>query len=345
MEFSLEQIAEILNGKIEGNPSDVVKNISKIEEASEHDLCFLANEKYESHIYGTKATAIIVNDSFKPTNGVETNLIRVKDAYSAFSQIMEMYQTLIERKKGIEKPSYKGKNVNVGKNIYRGAFSYIGNGTKIGDDVQIYPNVSIGENVSIADNCVLYAGVKIYDDCVIGKNCRIQAGAVIGSEGFGFAPQEDGTFKPVPQLGNVILGNNVDVGANTTIDCATMGSTVIGNGSKIDNLVQIAHNVEIGNDTGVAAQAGISGSTKIGDNCIIAGQVGLVGHLTIANKTTIGAQSGVSKSVKLEGTFIQGSPAFDYKQNLKSQVIFRKLPDLDSQIKELQEKILNLPQS
>lgn len=344
MEFSAKQIAEILNGSVEGNENTKVNNLGKIDSATTSDLCFLANMKYEKFIYTTNAPIVIVSNDFKAKESVNSTLIRVEDAYSAFSQILEFYQGYLKSLKiGVEEPSFLGENSTIGEQIYRGAFSYIGENCKVGDNVKIYPNVTIGDNVSIDDNSILYAGSKIYDGCIIGKNCTIQAGAVIGSDGFGFAPQEDGSFKSVPQIGNVILKDNVDVGANATIDCATMGSTIIHSGAKIDNLVQIAHNVEVGKNTGIAAQTGISGSTKVGENCIIAGQVGLVGHITIANKTTIGAQSGVSKSIKKEGLLIQGSPAFDYKDNLKSISIFRKLPDLDKQIKELQEKILNLP--
>ncbi len=232
-----------------------------------------------------------------------------------------------------------GNNSTIGNNFYRAAFSYIGQNCRIGENVRIYPHVFIGDNVQIGDNVIIFAGAKIYADTVIGNNCTIHAGAVIGSDGFGFAPQKDGTYKAIPQIGNVVLEDNVSIGANTTIDCATMGSTIIAEGTKIDNLVQIAHNVEIGKHTVMAAQTGISGSSKIGNYCTIAGQVGIVGHISIANKTTIGAQSGVSKTVKEEGTIIQGSPAFDYKQNLRALTVFRKLPELQKEIDELKEKL------
>lgn len=346
MEFKIGQIAEMLGGKVEGNPEGILNNIAKIEEANEKDLCFLANPKYEKYIYSTNATAVLVSNEFKPEKDIKATLIKVKDPYLAFSQILDFYQEYVSNaKSGIEEPSYVGVNSKIGENIYRGAFSYIGKNCTIGDNVKIHPSAIVGDNITIGDYSILYSGVKIYDNCIIGSNCKLQAGAVIGSEGFGFVPQEDGTYKPIPQLGNVILEDFVDIGANATIDCATMGSTLIKKGSKIDNLVQIAHNVVIGGNTAVAAQSGISGSTKIGDNCIIAGQVGLVGHISIANKTTIGAQSGVSKSIKKEGSFIQGSPAFGYKDNLKSQIVYRKLPDLLKQIEELKEKILILSAS
>ena len=339
MEFNAAQIAEILEGKIEGDETRKVNNLGKIESANEMDLCFLANMKYEKFIYSTNASIVIVSKDFVAKEDISSTLIRVEDAYSSFSKILEFYQGYLKSLKvGVEEPSFLGENVTVGENIYRGAFSYIGKNSIIGNNVKIYPNVSIGDNVVIGDNTTIYAGAKIYDDCKVGKNCTIQAGAVIGSDGFGFAPQEDGSFKAIPQIGNVILENFVDIGANATIDCATMGSTIIHEGTKIDNLVQIAHNVEVGKHTGIAAQSGISGSSKIGDNCIIAGQVGVVGHISIANKTTVGAQSGVSKSIKKEGSFIQGSPAFDYKDNLKSIIVFRKLPELEKQIEELRKK-------
>ncbi len=343
MEISVTQIAEMLGGTIEGDSDKTVNNIGKIEDAGSQDLCFLANPKYEQFVYSSGAGAIIVSNEFTAKNPIKSTLIRVEDPYSSFTKVLEFYQQMISsQKKGIEQPSFVGENATIGDDIYQAAFSYVGKNAKIGNNVQIYPHAYIGDNVEIGDHTKIYAGVKIYENCKIGAHCVLQAGAVIGSEGFGFAPQKDGTYKPIPQLGNVILEDFVDVGANTTIDCATMGSTIVGKGSKIDNLVQIAHNVEIGENTGVAAQAGISGSTKIGDNCILAGQVGLVGHISIANKTTIGAQSGVSKSVKKEGTFIQGSPAFGYKDNIRSQIVYRKLPELQKQIQELREKILNL---
>ncbi len=334
----------MLQGTIEGNSEGNVNNIGKIESAIAGDLCFLSNPKYEKYVYESEATAIIVSNEFEPKQDIKATLIRVEDPYLAFSSILKFYEQLTKvAKTGIEQPSFQGNDSSWGEDVYLGAFSYVGANCKIGNNVQIYPHAYIGDHCEIGDNSVIYAGAKIYEKCVLGKHCVLQAGAVVGSHGFGFAPQEDGSFQAVPQLGNVMLEDFVEVGANTTIDCATMGSTLIKKGTKIDNLVQIAHNVEIGENTGIAAQSGISGSSKIGDKCIIAGQVGIVGHISIANGTTVGAQSGVSKSIKQEGSFIQGSPAFGYKDNLKSQIIFRKLPELNKQIQELREKILNLP--
>jgi len=277
----------------------------------------------------------------KPVKSTCT-LIRVEDAYGSFARLLEIYYQSRQNKKGIEQPSYIAENAVVGDHIYRGAFSYIGSNCQIGQHVKIYPQVYVGDNVRIGDYTIIYAGAKLYANTVIGNHCVIHAGVVLGSDGFGFAPQPDGTYKPIPQVGNVILEDYVHVGANTTIDCATMGSTIIRQGVKLDNLIQIAHNVEVGKNTVIAAQSGISGSTKVGENCVIAGQVGLVGHITLANRTSIGAQSGVSKSVKTPGTALSGSPAFDYKENLRSLVVFKKLPQLEKRLDELEEKIVNL---
>jgi UDP-3-O-[3-hydroxymyristoyl] glucosamine N-acyltransferase len=343
MTFTVEQVAALINGKVEGDAKATISNIAKIEEAQKGDICFLANSKYEQYLYSTKASAVIISDNYELKSAIESALIRVNDPYASFSTLLEEYKKIIvSTKSGIEQHSFQSKTANIGSNCYLGAFSYIGENTKIGNNVKIYPNSFIGDNAIIGDNTIIYAGVKIYSNCKVGNNCILHAGCVIGSDGFGYAPLENGTYKSVPQLGNVVLEDNVDIGANTTIDCATMGSTLIKKGVKIDNLVQIAHNVEIGENTAIAAQTGISGSTKIGKNCIIAGQVGIVGHLKIADKTTIGAQSGVSKSVEESGTIIQGSPAFDYKQNLRSMVIFKNLPNLQRKIEQLEEKILNL---
>jgi UDP-3-O-[3-hydroxymyristoyl] glucosamine N-acyltransferase len=339
MEFTVQQIADLLNGQVEGNASFRIRNLSKIEEAQEGDLSFLSNPKYEPHLYQTRASAVIISKSFQPKGDVAPSLIRVEDPYSAFSRLLEEYQrAVISLRHGIEQPCHLGTDSCIGNYHYRGAFSYIGNRCQIGHNVKIFPQVYIGDNVQVGNNTIIYAGAKIYSDTVIGNHCTIHAGAVIGSDGFGFAPQKDGTYKDIPQIGNVVIEDYVNIGANTTIDCATMGSTIIHTGTKIDNLVQIAHNVEIGSHTVIAAQSAVAGSSKVGSHCVIAGQVGVVGHITIANRTTIGAQSGVSKSVKKEGTIIQGSPAFDYKENLRAITVFRKLPELHKLLDELKEK-------
>ncbi|MDQ4140548.1 MAG: UDP-3-O-(3-hydroxymyristoyl)glucosamine N-acyltransferase [Bacteroidota bacterium] len=340
MKFTVGQIAELLGGTVEGNAAASVYKLEKIEEAREGSLAFLSNPKYENYLYTTNATAVIVANSLILKQPTTAALIRVEDPYLSFTRLLEEYQKAKGRLlQGVEEPSFIGENVTIGEAHYRGAFSYIGHNCQIGANVRIYPQAYIGDNVVIGDNTTIFAGAKVYADVVIGNNCIIHAGAVIGSPGFGFALQKDGTYRDIPQLGNVILEDNVNIGANTTIDCATMGSTIIREGTKIDNLVMVAHNVEVGRHTVIAAQTGVSGSSKIGDNCVLAGQVGIVGHISLANKTTVGAQSGVSKSVKEEGTIIQGSPAFDYKQNLRALAVLRRLPELEKQLNELKEKI------
>jgi len=339
MEFTVGQIADLLGGQIEGDAAGKIRALAKIEDAEAGSLAFLSNLKYEHFIYKTGATAVIVAKDLVLKEPVSPALIRVDDPYSSFTRLLEEYQkALAAAKTGVENPAFIGENSTIGENFYRGAFSYIGHGCQIGQNVKIYPQVYIGDQVQIGDNTTIYAGARLYANTIIGRNCTIHAGAVIGSPGFGFAPQKDGTYRDIPQTGNVILEDNVNIGANTTIDCATLGSTIIKEGTKIDNLVQIAHNVEVGKHTVIASQTGISGSTKIGNNCVLAGQVGIVGHISIADKTTIGAQSGVSKSISESGLIIQGSPAFDYKQNLRSLAVFRKLPELQKQLDELKEK-------
>jgi UDP-3-O-[3-hydroxymyristoyl] glucosamine N-acyltransferase len=338
MEFTVQQIADLLQGRVEGDSQVKVNTLAKIEEAQSGALAFLSNPKYEPYLYTTHASVVIVSDKLELKKSVGTSLIRVEDPYSSFTTLLQYYQAaLVASKSGIEEPCFIGNNSKIGEGHYRGAFSYIGTNCKIGNHVKIFPQVYIGDNVTIGDNTTLFAGAKVYSNTVIGNDCTIHAGAVIGSDGFGFAPQPDGTYKMIPQIGNVVLEDQVSIGANTTIDCATLGSTIIQKGTKIDNLVQIAHNVTIGSNTVIAAQTGISGSTKIGDQCVIAGQVGIVGHISIADKTTIGAQSGVGKSIKNSGTVVQGSPAFDYKQNLRALAVFRKLPELQSELEELKK--------
>lgn len=344
MEFSIDQIAGMLGGEVKGDGSLKIHTLSQIQDGREGSLSFLSNPKYEPHIYTTKASAVIVKKDFSPKKTLNCTLIAVDDPYTSFTVLLEEYHKFLNfQKTGIEQPSFIGENSSHGDQVYRGAFSYIGHNVKIGSNVKIYPQSYIGDNVSIGDNTIIQAGVKIYPQTVIGSNCVIHAGTVIGSDGFGFAPQQDGTYKTIPQLGNVVIEDFVDIGANTVIDCATLESTIIRRGVKLDNLIQIAHNVEIGKNTVIAAQSGISGSSKIGENCIIAGQVGIVGHLTIADKTTVGAQAGVGKSIKDKGQVLLGSPGFDRAKYLRSYAAYRNLPELVSRIKELEEKILNLP--
>lgn len=342
MEFTINQIAAMLGGAVKGNGNDKINMLAKIQDAKKGQLAFLSNPKYEQYIYTTNASAVIVKKDFVPRKEVPSTLILVDDPYSSFTALLEEYHKLVSfQKTGVEQPSYIGENSTVGQNIYRGAFSYIGNNVKIGDNVKIYAQAYIGDNVVIGDNSILHAGVKIYPDTKIGNNCVVHSGTVIGSDGFGFAPQEDGTYKTIPQLGNVIIEDNVTIGGNTVIDCATMfgDSTILRQGVKLDNLIQIAHNVEIGKNTVIAAQAGISGSTKVGENCMLAGQVGIAGHLVIANNTSLGAQAGVSKSIKEEGLKLIGYPVFDIKEYFRSYAVFKKLPDLNYRLRELEDKI------
>lgn len=342
MTFSASQIALLINGKIEGNPDASVASFGKIEEAREGQLAFLANPKYEDHLYTTHATVIIVNDSLELKQALTATLIRVPDAYSAFATLLSKYQEMVRQQlNGVQEPSYISKTATYGKNVFIGAFAYLGEKVKIGDNTKIYPNAYLGDNVIVGKNTIIHPGVRIYNDCVIGNNVTIHSGTVIGGDGFGFAPQPDGSFIKVPQIGNVIVEDNVEIGANTTIDRATIGSTIIKSGAKLDNLIQVAHNVEIGHSTVIAAQAGISGSTKIGNGVMIGGQVGIVGHLQIGDGAKINAQSGVSKSLD-PGKAVTGSPAYDYTAALRSQAINRKLPDLEKRVKELEALVKQL---
>ena len=344
MQFTAQQIATLIQGKLEGDPDAKVREVAKIEEAVNGSLCFISNPKYEEYLYTSKASIVIVNESLEITQPVSPTLIRVKDAYSGFAFLLEKYNEMISgsAKTGIEQPSYVAPTASIAKDVYIGAFSYIGDHAVIGSGVKIYPGCYIGNNVVIKENAKIYSGVKIYDECHLGCNVVIHSGTVIGGDGFGFAPLENGTYKKIPQLGNVIIEDDVEIGANTTIDRATMGSTIIRKGVKLDNLIQVAHNVEIGENTVIAAQTGISGSTKVGKNCVIGGQVGMVGHIHIADGTRINAQSGISKSVININTTINGSPAFDYKSSLKSQAIFRNLPELQHRIQKLEETVQEL---
>ena len=347
MEFTAEQVAGLLNGKIDGDKSIVLKMVGKIETAGPSDLAFLSNPTYEKYLYTCNAGAVLVAEDFNPSKPVSTTLIRVKDPYLAFTSLLREYgQAKKFSKSGIEKPSFCSESAQIGKDGYLGAFSYIGNKAIIGSNVKIYPNVFVGDNVVIGDNCIMYPGVKIYDDCQIGSNVTLHSGAIIGSDGFGFAPKEDGTYDDIPQLGNVTISNNVSIGANTIIDRATLPgeSTIIEEGVKLDNLIQIAHNVTVGAHTVIAAQSGVSGSSKIGKYCLFGGQVGIAGHLTIADKTHIGAQAGIPKSIKTPGQKLIGYPAFGITDYFKSYSIFKQLPEISKRLKDVEEKVLNLPE-
>lgn len=339
MNFSAKEIADILNGDIDGNNNISVFSLSKIEEGFEGSLSFLANLKYESFLYKTNASLVVVDKDFKPSQKNHPTLIRVENAYKSFSTLLDLFNELKLEKKGVEKNSTIDNSANIGKEIYIGANTYISENVTIGNNVKIYPNCFIGKNVTIGDNCIINSSVNILINSVLGENCIIHSGTVIGSDGFGFAPNKENDYQKVAQIGNVVIGNNVEIGANTTIDRATLGSTKIKDGVKLDNLIQIAHNVEIGEHTVIAAQTGIAGSTKIGKNCMIGGQVGIVGHLTIANGVKIAAQSGIASSIKIENSIVQGSPAYNIGEYKRSYVFFKKLPSLYSSINEIQKKL------
>ena len=343
MQFTATQIAGLINGRLVGDPDIVVSSFGKIEEAKYGQLAFLANPKYEEYLYTTGASVIIINETQELKQPVKATLIKVPDAYTAFAILLDRYQQIQRLQlNGIEQPVYIHATAKIGENVFIGAFTYLGEKVILGSGVKVFPHVFLGNQVSIGDNTVIHPGVKIYHDCVIGRNVTIHAGTVIGSDGFGFAPQADGTFKKVPQIGNVVIEEGVEIGANTTIDRATIGSTLIRAGAKLDNLLQIAHNVEVGNNSVIAAQTGISGSTKIGNNVMIGGQVGIVGHLQIADGTKINAQSGVSKSIKIPNSSVTGSPAFDYTAALRSQVAARNLPELEKKMAALEKLVAEL---
>lgn len=343
MMFTAAQIAMLINAKIEGDAEASVGSFSKIEEAKEGQLAFLANPKYEEYLYSTGASIIIINESLELKEKVKGTLLRVPDAYTAFASLLAKYQEMMAQQlTGIQQPSYIAPTAKIGENVFIGAFAYVGDNAVIGNGAKIYPNAYIGNNVSIGDNSVIHPSVTIYHQCRVGKRVTIHAGSVIGGDGFGFAPQPDGSFAKVPQIGNVEIEDNVEIGANATIDRATIGSTIIRAGAKLDNLIQVAHNVEVGNNTVIAAQAGVSGSTKIGKNVMIGGQAGIVGHIAIADGAKINAQSGVSKSIKQPNSAVTGSPAHDYTSTLRSQAITRKLPELEKRIKEMEALIRQL---
>ncbi|MBN2596402.1 UDP-3-O-(3-hydroxymyristoyl)glucosamine N-acyltransferase [Labilibaculum sp.] len=342
MEFTAEDIAEFLNGEVDGNAKVKVTNVSRIEEGKPGTLSFLANPKYEHYIYSTQSSIVLVNKNFETEKEIETTLIRVEDAYQALAQLLEMYEQSKPQKTGIEEPSFVSKSSKLGEKIYIGAFAYIGSNVQIGNNVKIYPHCYVGDNVTIGDNTILNSGVKIYEGCKIGAECIFHSGVVIGGDGFGFAPSSANNYKKVPQVGNVVIEDHVEIGANTCVDRATMGSTIIRKGVKLDNLIQVAHNVEIDENTVIASQTGIAGSAKIGKNCMIGGQVGIVGHLSIADEVKIAAQSGIGRTIKKEGTVLQGSPAFDFGPYQKSYVLFKNLPKMREQIIELEKEIKRL---
>jgi UDP-3-O-[3-hydroxymyristoyl] glucosamine N-acyltransferase len=345
MQFTALELSLLLNGTVEGDAFVAVNKLAKIEEAQAGSLSFLANPKYEPYLYTTNASVVIVNNDYELAEPVKATLIRVPNAYSAMTVLLERYNTLKLDKKGIEQPSFIHPTATIGNNVYIGAFAYIGPNTRIGDNCKIYPNCFIADDVILGSHVTLFAGVKVYFDCVLGNNVIIHSGAIIGADGFGFAPGADGTYKKISQIGNVVIEDDVEIGSNTTVDRATMGSTIIRKGVKLDNLVQIAHNAEIGANTVIAAQTGISGSTRIGENSVIGGQVGIVGHITVAKGTQIQAQSGVSRPITEEGKKWMGSPAFAYNDHMRSQIVFSRLPALERRINELEKIIHELKKS
>lgn len=343
MQFTAAQISFIVDGKVEGDATTLVTSFGKIEEAEPSQLTFLSNLKYEEYVYSTNASVILLNETYELLHPIKPTIIRVADAYTAFATVLSKYEEMVtEQLNGIQQPSYIPESVHIGENVFIGAFSYFGENVRVGSNTKIFPNTFIGDNVQIGENCVIHPGVKIYYGSIIKKNVIIHAGTIIGSDGFGFAPQADGSFQKIPQIGNVVIEDNVEIGSNTTIDRATMGSTIIREGAKLDNLIQIAHNAEVGEHTVIAAQAGISGSTKIGKNVMIGGQAGLVGHIHISDGSKINAQSGVSKSLKTPNTSVTGSPAYDLTSALRSQALVRNLPEMEKRLKDLEQLVKQL---
>lgn len=339
MEFTAKQIADILEGNVIGDENTTVHDVARIEEGIKGTLTFLANPKYEEYLYTTNASIVIVNKTFNPEKELTCTLIKVEDAYQSIAKLLQMYESMRETKKGLEAPHFIDESAQIGADCYIGAFAYIGKQAVIGANTQVHPQVYIGDGVKIGENTVIMPGVKIYHQCEIGNNCIVHSGSIIGADGFGFAPNSENNYNKVPQIGNVILEDHVEIGSNTSVDRATIGATVIRKGVKLDNLVQVAHNVEIGENTVIAAQTGIAGSTKIGKNCMIGGQVGIIGHLKIADGVKIAAQSGIGQNIEKEGEIVQGSPAFNIGDYKRSYVMFRSLPkikkSLDSTIQEL----------
>lgn len=339
MDFKATEIAAFLNGEITGNGNVRVSNVSKIEEGKPGTLTFLSNLKYESFIYKTEASIVLVNRDFIPKKEINATLIKVDNAYQALATLLDLYeQSKKATKNGIEQPSFVDESSTIGEDIYVGAFAYVGKNCKIGKNVKLYPQIYIGDNVNVGDNCIIYSGAKIYHDSIIGNSCIIHSGAVIGADGFGFAPQDDGNYKKIPQIGNTVLEDNVDIGANSTIDRGTMGSTIIRKGAKIDNLVQIAHNCDVGENTVIAAQSGFAGTTKVGKNCKFGGQVGLAGHLKIGDNVMFGAQSGISQNIK-DNEVLLGSPAIPIRDAIRSITVHKNLPELQRDVTRLKKEI------
>lgn len=344
MDYTASQIASFVSGTIEGDPNVLINTFAKIEEGSQGALTFLSNEKYTHYLYTTKASAVLVKRDFKPEQAVSATLIRVDNPYDALARLLQWSEQFKEKSNGIDKDTFIDPSAELGHDVYVGHFSCIGAKTKVGDNTKIHPQVYLGKQVQIGKNCVLYPGVKVFDDCIIGDNCILQAGVVIGGDGFGFAPQPDGSYTKIPQIGNVVIENDVEICANTTVDRATMGSTLIKKGVKLDNLIMVAHNVEIGENTVIAAQTGIAGSSKIGGNCMFGGQVGITGHINIPDGTILSAQTGVISSVKTNQHPLLGSPAIPSKEFLRSYTLFRRLPELVSELRATRKELEALKQ-
>jgi UDP-3-O-[3-hydroxymyristoyl] glucosamine N-acyltransferase len=339
MEFTAKIVAEFLKGTLEGNPDTKLFGVSPIEQGREGTLAFLANPKYEKFIYSTGASVVLVNKDFAASQPLKATIIRVENAYNAFASLLDLYQQNLPQKTGIDSKASISNSAQLGENCYVGDFAYIGENAVIGNNVKIYPQVYVGDQVKIGDDTTLFPGVKIYFDCIVGKSCIIHSGSVIGSHGFGFAPQSDGSYKKIPQIGIVVIGDDVEIGSNTTIDRSTMGATIIRKGVKLDNLIQVGHNVEIGESTVIASQAGISGSTKIGKYCMLGGQTGYAGHITLADRVKVGAQSGVPKNITQEGTALMGSPAFEYSKAARSIAAYKNLPELVARVNQLEQEL------
>ncbi len=339
MEFTAAAIAGFLKGEVVGDPEVKVNTVAKIEEGFPGALSFLANPKYEQYIYTTTSSVVLVNSDFVPAGKIAATLIRVKNSYEAFASLLTLVEQSKPRKKGIHPTAVIENSAVIGSDVYIGAYAYIGENCRIGDGTRIYPHVYVGDSTKVGSNCQFFPGVKIYHECQIGNGCTIHAGSVIGADGFGFAPQSETEFMKIPQIGNVILEDNVEIGANVAIDRATMGSTIIRKGVKIDNLIQFGHNVEIGENTVMAGQSGVAGSSKIGRNCMFAGQVGVAGHLKVADGTKAAAQAGIAGDIREENSVVMGSPAYDHRNYLKSYVVFRTLPDLKEKISRLEKQV------
>ncbi|HDZ41230.1 MAG TPA: UDP-3-O-(3-hydroxymyristoyl)glucosamine N-acyltransferase [Bacteroidetes bacterium] len=339
MKFTTKEIAQYINGDIEGDPGIIIDSVARIEEGHKGALSFLSNMNYEKYLYTTGSSAVIVNRDFRPASPVKATLIRVDNSYEAFAALLTVYEQSKPRKKGIHPTAVIESTAKLGKDVYVGPMAYVGENVILGDRCAVYPHARIGDNCRLGNDTMIYPGVTVYHECIIGNNCTVHAGSVIGSDGFGFAPQSGENYKKIPQIGNVILEDNVEIGANVVVDRATMGSTVIRKGVKLDNLIQIGHNVEVGENTVMAGQTGIAGSTKIGRNCMFGGQVGITGHVKIADGTKAAAKSGVNSNILKENTTVYGSPAFEYRKAQLSWIIFRRLPELKQQVERLEEEI------